>query len=82
MKTIVNYTLIESPVLHLKLKEGLFFTREYASRSEAFIPVRGEKIKIQCGFAPSQSTYFIVTSVENALWTDKDCIEVCVRYDH
>ena len=81
MKVIVNYTLVETPVLHLDLKLGQFFSRSYASRAEACIPVRGEKIKIEFSANPSRSTYFIVQSVENVLLTSADCIEVCVKYD-
>lgn len=55
-------------------------TREYASRSEAFLPDVGERVLIQWGQDSAQSNFFVVESRSNELWADKDCVSFYLKY--
>lgn len=56
-------------------------TREYASRSDAFIPAVGDQVLIQWGEDAAQSNYFVVSKISHELWAEKDCVSVYVKYE-
>lgn len=80
MKTVVSYDFIGPAIQYSGLRPGTLLTREYASRSEAYVPVVGEEVMVQWGSDAAQSNIFMVEKVSNQLWADKDCISIAVSH--
>lgn len=80
MKTVVSYDFIGPTIQFYGLRPGTLLTREYASRSEAYIPVVGEEVMVQWGSDVAQSNTFVVEKISNQLWAEKDCISIAVSH--